>query len=252
MWRSAGQESKQAQITAVQSSFLIARTASIRLSVRNFIAARDAVDRIVKAHSGTIATMTVTNQMSASQMLSANVAIPAVQCDLALEEFEKLGRIEEENQSSEEVTKQSENLAIRLRNSQSAEARLNEVLRLKTDKVSDILEVEKEMARVREEIEQMEAEQKNLNKRVAFASIDLTLTEEYQSQIKGGRSLVLLQMRNAIVDGLGGAADSFVAFLVFIFSVGPSLLIWGALLFWPVRWAWRRWRRLHAGMVPGA
>jgi hypothetical protein len=252
MWKSAAQEPRQAQISAALNSFLVARTASIRLSVRDLSAAREAIDRIVMARSGTVATMTVANQTSASQTFFANVAIPAAQCDLALHEFEKLGRVEGENQTNEEVSKQSEDLGIRLRNSQAAEERLNEILRMKTDKVAEILEVEKEMARVREEIEQMEAQQKNLNKRVAFASIDLNLIEEYQSQFKGGRSALWLRMRNALVDGFGGAADSFVDFAVFVLSVGPWLVIWGAILFWPARWAWRRWRKPGPEMLSGA
>jgi hypothetical protein len=227
LMKSVGPESRQAQISAAQNGYLIARSVSIRISVRNFAEAREAVSRIVKTYSGTIATMTITNPRNASQTLSANVAIPAPQCDLALEEFKRLGRIEEERQGSEEVNEQSENLGIRLRNSHVTEDRLNDILRMRTDKVDDVLEVEKEMARVREEIEQMEAEQKGLNNRVAFASIELNLTEEYQSQLKGGRSLVWLQMRNAFVDGYSGVADSFVSVLVFIFSVGPSLVIMG-------------------------
>ena len=101
------------------------------------------------------------------------------------------------------------------------------------------------MARVREEIEQMEGEQKELNTRVSFASVNLNLTEEYQPQLNGGHSMVLLQMRNALVDGYRSAADSFVSVLVFLLSVGPSLLIWGLLLFWPARWAWRRSKEQH-------
>jgi Domain of unknown function (DUF4349) len=252
LMRSVGPKLRFAQISAAQKTYLIARSVSIRLSVGKFVEARVKLDRIVKTYSGTIVNMTISNPKSASQTLSANVAIPAAQCDMALEEFKKLGRIEEERQSSEDVTDQSENLDIRLRSSHMAEGRLNDILRMGTDKVGDVLEVEKELARVREEIEQMEAEQKGLNNRVAFASIDLSLTEEYQSQLSGGRSFVWLQIRNALVDGYSSAADSFVSILVFLLSVGPSLIIWGALLFWPARWAWRRWRKPQTDVVVGA
>ena len=243
---------RMAQAPVARKGYLIARTVTIHLSVRNFAGARDTVDRIVKAYDGYIANMTISNPMDASQSLSANVAIPAAQCDAALEELKKLGRVEEERQSSEEVTEQSGGLDIRLRNSREAESRLNDILRMKTDKVGDVLQVEKETARVREEIEQMEAEQKGLNNRVTFASIELNLTEEYQSQLGTGRSSIWFQVRNALVDGYRGAANGLVGVLVFLLSAGPSLIVWGAILFWPARWIWLRWRKTHPNFAAGA
>jgi hypothetical protein len=47
--------------------------------------------------------------------------------------------------------------------------------------MSDVLEVEQQIARVREEIERMEAEQKSLEHRVDFAAVNLQLTEEYKA-----------------------------------------------------------------------
>jgi hypothetical protein len=45
--------------------------------------------------------------------------------------------------------------------------------------------VEEEMARVRGDIERMEAEQKALEHRVDFATVELQLTAEYRAQLPG-------------------------------------------------------------------
>jgi hypothetical protein len=241
---------RMAQAAVVRQGVLIARTASIRVSVINFGGARESVDRIVKTHTGYIAAMTISNPKDASQSLSANIAIPTGQCDAALEEFKKLGHVEEERQGREEVSEQSEDLDIRLKNSREAESRLGNILQMRTDKVADILEFEKEMARVREEIEQMEAEQKRLNNRVAFASIDLSFTEEYRAQLGNDPSSATRQIRNALVDGYHAAADGFLSVILLFLSAGPSVILWALILFWPARWAWRRWRSSHANGVP--
>jgi hypothetical protein len=225
----------------------IARTVSLNVSVRDFAHARAVVDQIVKSHAGYTASMTISGPQSISQSLSANIAIPSTQCDVAVNEFRAIGRIEEERQGSEEVTAQSEDLDIRLKNARETETRLTDILLIRTGKVSDVLEVEKEMARVREDIERMESEQKRLSNRVDFAFINLNLTEEYQAQLGVGPSMVGLQIRNAWVAGYHSAAEGLLGALAFCLSIGPSLLLWGLILSWPTRWVVRRWREWRSG-----
>jgi hypothetical protein len=231
------------QAAVARQGTLIARTVSLNVWVRNFAGAQSSVDQIVKVHAGYMAAMTISSPKDASHSLSSNIAIPTAQGDAALDELRKLGRVEEERQSTEEVSSQSEDLDIRLKNARQAEKRLSDILRMGTGKVSDVLEVEKEMARVREEIERMESEQKHLNNRVAFTAIDLNLTEEFQARLGGGSPLLGLRVRNALASGYHSAEGGLLDAFVFLLSVGPSLIIWTLILFWPARWAWRRWRK---------
>jgi hypothetical protein len=245
------------QLRLAQSAVLpegtrIARTASLRITVRDISAARESVDRIVRARGGFTASMTISSPKDSSRSLSADFAIPNAQCDAALQEFRILGRVEEERQGSEEVTAQFEDLDIRLKNSREAETRLTSILRVGTGKVSDVLEVENEITRVREEIERMEAEQKRLNNRIAFASIDLNLTEEFQAEPGIRSSQLALRMRNAFIGGYRAAADGLLDVFEIVLSSGPSLLLWGLILFWPARWAWRRWQKGRAQIEAGA
>ena len=234
-------QTRSAQYLALPEGTRIARTASLRVSVRDFSAARESVDRIVKAHGGSTASMTISSPKDSSKSLSTAIAIPTAQCDAALQEFRMLGRVEEERQGSEEVTAQSEDREIRLKNAREAEARLTNILRVGTGKVSDVLEVENEITRVREEIERMEAEQERLNHRVVFASIDLSLTEEFQAEPGIRSSQLGLRLRNAFIDGYRGAADGVFAVLEILLSTSPTIILWGLILFFPSRWAWRTW-----------
>jgi hypothetical protein len=244
--RSVLSQARLAQTAVLPEGMRIARTASIRVSVGDFSAARESVDRIVKTRGGFAASMTISSPKDSSRSLSADFAIPTAQCDSALQEFRLLGRVDEEHQGSEEVSAQSEDLDIRLKNSREAETRLTNILRVGTGKVSDVLEVENEITRVREEIERMESEQKRLNSRVAFAYIDLDLTEEFRAETGMRSSLLGLRMRNAFIDGYHGAADGLLNALEITLSTGPSLFLWGVILFWPARWAWRRWQKSRA------
>ncbi len=225
---------------------LIARTATLDISVMDFSAARESIDRIVRGHQGYVSTLNILTEKGAANSLSAKLMIPAAQMDAALADFKALGRVVQEQQGGEEVTSQVVDLDVRLKNARETETQLAEILRSRTGKIGDVLEVEKEMARVRGEIESMEADQKQLQNRISFASIDLSLSEEYQAQLAGRPAVAGRRIHNAMVDGYHAAVDGFLSVCVFLLSVGPSLLLWGAILFWPVRWAWRRWGKSRA------
>ena len=66
----------------------------------------------------------------------------------------------------------------RLRNAKRMEDRLLEMLQKNTGKVSDLLQVEKELARVREQIEQMQGELKYYDALVQYATVTVTLAEK--------------------------------------------------------------------------
>jgi len=61
---------------------------------------------------------------------------------------------------------------------------LSELLRNRTGDVADVLEVEREMARVRTEIEQLQTQQEQLGRRVEFATLTLVQTEVTKAGVK--------------------------------------------------------------------
>src|SRR5437899_12629249 len=58
------------------------------------------------------------------------------------------------------------------------EQRLIDMLKTKTGKVADLLEVEKELSRVREEIEKMQGQLKYWDSQVQFATVTISLAEK--------------------------------------------------------------------------
>ena len=99
------------------------------------------------------------------------------------------------------------------------------------------------MGRVRGEIETMEAERKGMANRVDFATLNLTLTEEYKTPLRMMPESTAGRFRNAAVDGYRTMIEGVVGVALFLVSSGPTLFLWTALLFFPVRAVWRRLRR---------
>jgi hypothetical protein len=225
---------------------MIARTVSLAIIVKDFDASRKSLDAILARHNGYAAGLNVGTPQGAARSLTASLRIPAPQLAAAMNELKALGRVENENQNGEEVTQQHADLVARLKNSRETEQRLQAILVQRTGKISDVLEVEQEIARVRGEIEQMEAEQKNVAHRVDFATIDLKLADEYKAQLGSPATSVSTQFHNALVNGYTNAAESLLGLLLFLVQYGPVLLLWIVLLSSPAWLLWRRWKRASA------
>jgi hypothetical protein len=225
---------------------MIARKAQIEVAVAKFDDARQGMDQILVEHKGYVAQLAVTAENSSARTLVASLRVPADQLDACLVELKKLGRVIQESQAGEEVTQQHLDLVARLKNSRNTEQRLNGVLQQRTGPVKEILEVEKESARVRGEIEQMEAEQQTLEHRVEFATIDLKLGEEYKAQLSSPAPSVASQVRNASVNGFRNAFESLLALILFFAEATPTLLLWLTILSVPAWYFWRRYRRAFA------
>jgi hypothetical protein len=225
---------------------MIERTASLSLTVKEIDSARTTLEEIVRQHYGYFAELNTEGQSEAGRTLTASVRVPTVELDGTLTELRKLGQPGEEKQGGEEVSPQYMDLKARLDNARHTEKRLTDLLTKRADKLKDVLDVERELAGTREEIERMEAQQRNMEGQVYYASIDLKLREEYKPALNLAPPAAGIRMRNALVDGYHSAVDSALNVVLFLLQAGPSILFWLLLLFFPMRWSWRKLRVVAA------
>jgi hypothetical protein len=113
-------------------------------------------------------------------------------------------------------------------------------LRDRTGKLPDVLSFEKEIARVRGEIESMEVQRKSLAKQVDHATLDATLSEEYGAPLQLAPHSTSTSFRNAAIEGYQTLIGGIAGVLLFLLSAGPSLLVLGAVLFFVGRLIWKR------------
>jgi Domain of unknown function (DUF4349)/Putative zinc-finger len=226
-----------------QSQPMIARNVALSIVVKDFDFSRGALDAILARHHGYAASLNASTQQNAARSLHASLRVPAGELNAAVAELKSLGHVENETQAGEEVTQQHADLVARLKNSRETEQRLQAILLQRTGKISDVLAVEQEIARVRGEIEQMDAEQESLEHRVAFATIDLNLAEEYKAQIGSASPSISIRLHNAVVAGYRAVVESVVSVVLFVVEYGPSAMLWLAFLA-PLTWfVYRRWTR---------
>jgi hypothetical protein len=236
------------QQSKVTSGPMIARTVSLSVVVKDFPASRLALDAILARHHGYPAQLDASTPENASRSLQASLRIPVPELAAAIADLKTLGRVENESQSGEEVTEQHADLAARLKNARETEKRFRTILEQRTGNVVEVLQVEEGIARVRGDIERMEAEQKALEQRVEFAAVNLQLTEEYKAQLNPPAASVSTRIHNGLVSGYGNAAETLLGIVLFFAAYGPALVIWLLILGLPVLFVWRRYRRSLAAV----
>jgi hypothetical protein len=219
---------------------MIVRTAEMVMTSDRFDQIRSELERLVAAQQGRLTSLNVSGDPADRRSLRATVGVPAARMEALLAGLRTLGRVQEESLGSDDVTESFRDLGLRTANARREEQRLVELLTRRTGDLSDVLAVERELARVRLDIERMEAETRATRQRVDFAKVTLTVQEQYRADLAIGRLPLNLRFKNAIVDGLRGAMESLLATALFVLQVAPVIIVWGLLLFFPARWAWRR------------
>jgi len=170
--------------------------------------------------------------------LSATLRIPSSEYGATLIELKTLGQVEREEEAADEVTQQRADLEARLANAQSTLHHLQELLKQQTYPDRNVLELQRQIAGVNADINRLEADRLTAEHRVVFANVLFALREEI---IPPTESLGA-QFRSAAIAGISEAGLSLSALLLFLIARGPVYLFWIAMLYLPVRFAWRRWR----------
>jgi hypothetical protein len=202
----------------------VIRTATLRIVAKEFGGVRAAVEGIVSQAGGFVDQMTVTGDNAAARELRGTLRVPGDRMSATLASLRAIGQVVEDTQGSQDVTDQIVDLDARLASARATEKRLTELLANRTGRLSDVLEVEREITRVRLDIERLDAEKTNMGRRVSYATIDISIAEERKEGLVGPLSLAT-RIRVAAADGLESALEFVTATLLFVLRAGPTLVL---------------------------
>lgn len=102
--------------------------------------------------------------------------VPSERYHEALSKLQQLGKVDNLSEQIQDVTEEFIDLEARLRNLKRSEQHLLELLK-RSGKVSELLQVEKEIAQRRSEIERLEVRLRYLTHQTTFSIIHVTLEE---------------------------------------------------------------------------
>ena len=156
----------------------LVRNATVELEIVKFDEAVEKITAFAGEDRGYVVSSGSNKQ--ANGKLRGNVIVKVLpeHLDRFLVKLRSLGEVKNQTLATEDVTKQYFDTDSRVKNARVMETRLIDILKTKTGKVSDVLEVEKELGRVRAEIEEMQGALKYMDAQVQFATVTITLSEK--------------------------------------------------------------------------
>jgi Domain of unknown function (DUF4349) len=152
------------------------------------------------------------------------------------------GRITAETTNTEDLTRQIVDTEARQRAQTALRDRLQRLLDNRPGRLADLLEVERELARVQGELDALQSGLAVMRTRVAMSE----LTLNYQSAPRPLGSDTFEPLRNAFAGFLGIVVRGFALILNLIAGLLPF-----AIVFIPIGWGLLRWRRARGGRFFG-
>lgn len=156
----------------------IVRNVNLNMKVDNALSFQAQVTQYVKNVDGIIENSKVDrNGVNASGTIVFKV-LPK-HLELIIVQIKASGDLRSETSSAQDVTGQYVDTQARLDNWRVVRERLTKMLDERSAKVTDVLEVERELARVTGEIEAMESRLKVLSQTTSLATVTVTFFEEH-------------------------------------------------------------------------
>jgi Domain of unknown function (DUF4349)/Putative zinc-finger len=171
------QEDSASGAAALANRKLI-RNAQVELEIASFDDAVQKITAFANEDRGYIATTSSEKQSNGKLKGEIVVKVVPENLDRFLQKIRGLGELKNQTLGTEDVTKAYFDTDSRLKNSRVMEQRLIDMLKKKSDDINDLLQVEKELGRVRQEIEQMQGELKFWDSQVQFATVTISLAEK--------------------------------------------------------------------------
>jgi len=158
----------------------IIRNANLTLEVASPTESQRKIFSAAETHSGFVVTSEMTQQTSEDKSkpeVSVNlvVRVPALQFDQVMEEIRGVAnRVVQEKRTGQDVTEEFIDLEARIKNQKALEIQFLEIMK-RAGKVEDALEVQRQIADVRTEIEKLEGRKRFLENQATLSTINVTL-----------------------------------------------------------------------------
>lgn len=200
----------------------IIRNANLTVEVTSPIESQRKVVSIAESHQGFVVTSEASQRSSGDNgkpeiTVNLVVRIPSTQFNPVMEEIRAVGiQVTQEKVTGQDVTEEFIDLEARIKNQKALEAQFIEIMK-RAGKVADALEVQKELADVRTEIEKLEGRRRFLENQASLSTINVTLQPPTQIVKAAG---FWFSIKSAFMDGF----DVAVAIILFLIRAIIALL----------------------------
>jgi glucan-binding YG repeat protein len=154
----------------------IIKEANLRIESKYLLKASDKIKELIEEYDGYISNSRQWQDASQRNHYYYTLKVPQKHFKKIILAIEELGELKNEQIKAKDITAEYIDLEARLKNLKAQEKRYLELLD-KAENVEGILKIEKELNRVRTDIERIEGQLKYYNNKISFSTIDVTINE---------------------------------------------------------------------------
>ena len=217
---------------------MLIRTGMMSIEVDSVERAVRMAAEIAASVGGFVANTSVLTGDQARRSATIEIKVPSDRYEGSIGLFRTVGKVESVTSSSQDVSEEFVDVSARVANAKRLEERLVTVLATRTGKLEEILAVERELARVREEIERYQGRLRYLETRASMSSVTLQVFEPVPIVGQPGSNVIVEALRESwrnFVTVVAGGIAAAGALMPIALVIGAGAL--------GLRW-WRRRRRL--------
>jgi hypothetical protein len=204
----------------------IIHTADIDLVVEEFGPIPDQVRALARQSGGYIAKSNLRGSTGRPRGGDWTLRVPTDKYDSLLDELESLGEVRRSSSNSQDVSEEYYDVEARIRNKKQEETRLLRHLEESTGRLEDILLIEKELSRVRGEVERMEGRLRVLADLTTLTTIHLTV-EEIKNYVPPAAPTFATQIGRSFDGSWGALVDFGKGLTLLVVILSPWLVAMG-------------------------
>jgi Domain of unknown function (DUF4349) len=205
----------------------IIRNANITLEVASPAETQPKIAAIAESHQGFVVTTeaihrTDDDRAKPESTVTLVVRVPAAQFNQTVTDIRAAGlRVVQEKMTGQDVTEEFMDLEARVKNQKALEAQFIEIMK-RAGTVEDALNVQRELATVRTEIERLEGRRRFLENQTSLSTINVTL--QTPTQIVNATGF-WYKVKTAFADGVDTAAEVILFLIRAVLALLPVVLL---------------------------
>ena len=238
------QAQESAKEPAAPVKRMIVREGNFVLETGNPVDVQKKIEEIIKKQEGYVVSASRSTDSEAIRgggRVLMTVKVPSEKFEASVEEIRKAAdRVVSEKIEGKDITEAYVDIQARLKAKKALEEQFLEIMK-QSKSVQDALNVQRELGRVRTEIEQIEGRKRLMENQAAMSKIQISINPP--DSVTSSSSGFWYQLRDAFSDGFEGA----LTFILYLVRVVIALIPFLVLIVLPIllllRYAWKRYKR---------
>jgi len=213
----------------------IIRTGRVELYTDDYLRTVDKINSYVNGIGGFIQSSNDIFGDSNNNSLASSgymiIRVPSAKFNASMDEIKSYGRVVGSGTQTENITENYQDINSELKSLNVEEDRLLNYL-TKADKIEDLLNIEKELARVRTLINSKTSILNNYDKQVGYSTININLTESKSAtgNIESPFSGFALKISSGFVSSINFLMNLLAGVIVLFFRLLPFIVLVGVVL----------------------